>query len=215
MTRIPKHKLPDYFIADLAALGWKPIYKGMEGNTGCFTRVHNERLITSFASLRVPRNGTPLEYRFSPSVAIGTTWFKTAYRKVSNDKTEYPRFECKPKKRCFLSPKYSKEFVEDVSNYIIDWATSLDLREALQSTATIPDGLGFPNNSFSYITAHAILGNINELKNLKRLVADDLERPIVGYVKINHIDNAIECCNHLEKYDISATLIKYLRGTST
>lgn len=184
----------------------------MEGNSGCFTRLHNERTITSFARLEVPSEGLPSEYRFTHRFALGTTWFKTTYTKISNDKMEYPRFACQPEKRYFLSPKYSLDFIKNATDYLVDWGINIDLREALIATATIPEGLGFPKNSFAYITAHAILGNIDELEKLKKLVAGDLERPIVGYVKVTHMDNAIECCNHPEKYDLSATLIKYLRG---
>ena len=188
----------------------------MEGDSGCFIRECSERVITSFPSLTKPRNGTPPECRFSLGLGIGATWFKTAYKKISGDnKLVYPRFEIQPQKQYFLSPNYSQKFIEDVSDYMVDWAIKLDLREALQSTATIPDGFGFPNNSFCYITAHAILGNIDELEKLKSLVVADLDRPIVGYVKVDHMNNAIDCCNHPEKYGLSPTLIDDLRGNYT
>lgn len=198
----------------------------MDGDMGCFTRVHNERLITSFAQLRVPRDNlnaptlpkswpilsAPSEYRFTHGLALGTTWFKAASEKIRGVKLEYPRFQCHPDKHCFVSSKYSHNFISEASDYLIEWAENFDLREALLTTAEIPNGQSYPFNSFAFITAHAILGNIDELENLKGLVLGNLERPIVSKVKVNHIDNAIECCNHPGKYDLSPTLINNLRG---
>ena len=224
MTRRSQHTLPEFFINDLQSLGWKPIFKLMQGDTGCFTRVHNERFITSFAQLRVPRDiraapalawpqlNVPAEYRFNHRVRLGTTWFKTAYRKISGDKIEYPGFACRPEKHFFVSPKYSQKFIKDASDYMIEWAINIDLRKALLSTADIPEGLNYPNNSFDYITAHAILGNIDKLENFKSLVTNDLERTIAGYVKTKHLEKAIECCIHPEKYGIPETVIECLRG---
>ena len=209
-----RHRLPHYFIHNLKALGWELVSKHSEGATGCFTRVHNDRTITLFARLELPRTNLPPEYRFTHNIAVGTPWLTTAHHSISgSNKTEYPRFASEPEKRFFLSPRYSTKFIKDASDYLLEWATNIDFREALLATADIPDGhQGYPRNSFSYITAHALLGNIDELENLKHLVADDLERPVVGYVKANHMDNAIECCNDPEKYGLSQTLINNLRG---
>jgi len=204
--------VPDYLISDLEALGWKPIFKYIERDMGCFTRVHNERIITSFAQLEVP-NTASNEYRFTHRLAVGTSWFTTAFHRLSGWKmVEFPGFEYHPEKRFFRSPEYSEKFVKDISNYLVEWAINLDFREALLASADIPDRQSYPNNSFTYVTAHALLGNIDELENLRRLVESDMERPIVGYVKINHLDNAIECCKEPEKYGLSQPLIDELRG---
>ena len=95
---------------------------------------------------------------------------------------------------------------------MVEWAVNLDFQEALLASADIPEHQSYPNNSFTYVTAHALLGNIDELENLRRLVESDIERPIVGYVKLNHMDNAIECCKEPEKYGLSQPLIDELRG---
>ena len=127
----------------------------MEGGVGCFTRVHNERIITSFGELQVP-NTASNEYRFTHRIGVGTTWFTTAFHRLSGWKmVEFPGFEYHPEKRFFQSPEYSEKFVKDISNYLVEWAINLDFREALLASADIPERQSYPNNSFTYVTAHA------------------------------------------------------------
>ena len=216
MNQQAKHSVPHYLIDDLVSLGWEPKFEYMEGNTGCFTRIYDEKMVTIFPNLTVPLNGIPAEYRFTPRLAIGTTWFKTVYQLISGDKLlEYPGFHYLPEILYFQNPKYSRSFIKDASDYVIEWSINIDIRDALLSTAKIPDGQGYPNNSFAYITAHAILGNIDELEKLSNQISSDIERPIVTYVKANHLKNAIECCKYPERYDLPASLVSYLRGINT
>ena len=190
-----KHKVPEYLIEDFISIGWKPDFQTIEGNAGCFNKYAGSLLATSFAQLYEPQVGVRSEFRFVPEFRVGATWFKSAYQKISEDKTKYPGFSITPENTSFTTTKYSREFLKETTDELMTWMQELDLNSVLKTTATIPSSQTFPSNSFTYITAHAILGNKKQLERYKLLVLDNETRPLASYVKLEHLNNAIEYCD--------------------
>jgi len=186
-----KHKVANYLIEDFIKLEWEPDYSTMMGNSGCFSRIVNGLRATSFAQLYAPVKNIQTEWDLVPDLRVGALWFEEAQAAISGVSRRYSGFSIFPDQTVYKAPEYSFEFLKEVSYEMVSWVENVDVGEALRLTAQIPQEEKYHNNSFTYITALALTGQIDILEQYKGKMMEEKEVPLVGYVKSHHVDNAI------------------------
>lgn len=205
-----KHSIPEYFIEDMKAVGWTAKVSRFEGGSGVFTRHTDNLIIVSYAQFREAKKNRP-EFSFKPNIAIGTRWFKKSFKNIAGYSSADGWF-INNIYFDFTSSEYSREFIEISTHEIVDFAKSINLREAMEILGNLR-GAKRPPNAPLYVVAKAILGHKEELKELAENVAAGTDEVVSNLVKLEHLEHAIDCCDNPSKYGYPADVIKYMRGS--
>lgn len=193
-----------------------------EGNSGLFHRKVGDRNLVSFAQIW-EKNAHSDYWRFKPMAKMGPVWFESTFQKIAGYRLirgcfhEYKYDHWTGGLNYIDVTSYSGEWITKTSQDLVEWAESVNLRHALEIAACLRGTFEYPPNSYIYVTALALLKERSTLLELREVATDPHfeDRRLNGAGKkltLAHVERALECCDHPDKYSVPQSALDEIRG---
>lgn len=212
---------PKFFFDDMVAAGWIPECPDFLDDSRIFYRLVGDRHLVSFAQFTTKSNGFN-QWRLNPFAKTGPAWFANTFQKVAEYEIflgcfhSYKHDQWNGELNYIDSASYSGDWIAKCSQDLVDWAASVNIRHALEISACLRGTFENPPNSYTYVVALALLNKRSTLLELKDVATDpDFEdRRLTGAGKLTlaHVERALECCDHPDKYGVPQSALDEIRG---